>query len=54
MMERVTVLTISNAGGSIGFFNGDIAQIRSDLAALQPTLFVSVPRLFNRFYQLIR
>lgn len=34
----------------IGFFSGDVMKLKDDLAVLKPTIFVSVPRLFNRFY----
>lgn len=34
MMERVVVMGLSYFGGRIGFFSGDITQIRSDLTAL--------------------
>lgn len=53
MMERVIIYFMAEAGGSIGFYGGDALKIRNDLALLKPTVFVSVPRLFNRFYDLI-
>jgi long-chain acyl-CoA synthetase len=34
----------------IGFYRGDVLGLLDDMAALQPTLFVSVPRLLNRIY----
>ena len=42
------------AGGSIGYFHGDILAIIDDIKALRPTAFTSVPRLFNRFGGAIR
>ena len=34
-----------------GFYGGDIIKmISEDIPALKPTLFPSVPRLFNRIY----
>ncbi|KND94500.1 Long chain acyl-CoA synthetase 7, peroxisomal [Tolypocladium ophioglossoides CBS 100239] len=41
-------------GASIGFFRGDILGLVDDLKILQPTGFISVPRLFNRFNSAIR
>jgi len=50
MMERIVLNTMLIIGASVGFFRGDILQLFDDLAELKPTLFVSVPRLFNRIY----
>ena len=33
-----------------GFFGGNILQLTDDIKILQPTLFPSVPRLFNRIF----
>ena len=53
MMERISCHYMLANGSSIGFFQGDILKLREDLAALKPTVFISVPRLYNRFYDLI-
>ena len=53
MMERIVFHTLVDAGSQIGFFGGDVMKLKEDLAILKPTLFVSVPRLFNRFYDAI-
>lgn len=37
-------------GGRIGYFRGDVKLLVDDIAALQPTLFVGVPRVFDRIY----
>eukprot|EP01099_Mayorella_cantabrigiensis_P002536 TRINITY_DN2103_c0_g1_i2.p1 TRINITY_DN2103_c0_g1~~TRINITY_DN2103_c0_g1_i2.p1 ORF type:complete len:666 (+),score=164.43 TRINITY_DN2103_c0_g1_i2:48-2000(+) len=50
MMERVILNAILLVGASAGFFRGDVVQLFDDLIELKPTLFVSVPRLFNRVY----
>ena len=42
------------AGGSAGYFHGDILALADDLKALRPTAFTSVPRLYNRFGGAIR
>lgn len=41
-------------GASVGFFRGDILGLVDDLKILQPTGFISVPRLFNRFNSAIQ
>ncbi|KAG5288071.1 long-chain-fatty-acid-CoA ligase [Histoplasma ohiense] len=42
------------AGGSIGYFHGDILELVDDFKVLRPTLIASVPRLYNRFGGAIR
>ena len=42
------------AGAPIGYFHGDILALVDDMKLLKPTLFTSVPRLFNRFGGAIR
>merc|ERR1719230_353271 len=42
---------ILSAGGSIGFFGGNIKKLSDDILALKPTLFVGVPRVYQRFYE---
>ena len=37
-------------GASIGFWRGDIKGLVDDIGALRPTLFVGVPRVFDRIY----
>lgn len=41
-------------GMQYGFFQGDVLKLREDLAVLQPTIMVSVPRLYNRFYDVMQ
>jgi len=40
-------------GGKVGFYSGDITKLKEDLYDLKPTIFASVPRLFNKFYNTI-
>ncbi|KAL2490534.1 Long chain acyl-CoA synthetase 7 [Abeliophyllum distichum] len=37
-------------GVAVGFYQGDNMKLMDDLAALRPTIFASVPRLYNRIY----
>ena len=50
IMERVCQAMILMSGGKIGFYRGDVKLLIEDIQALQPTLFVSVPRLLNQVY----
>ncbi|CAI2360108.1 unnamed protein product [Moneuplotes crassus] len=50
VLERVVYVTLTGRGAKIGFYHGDMLRLKEDLAQLKPTLFVSVPRLYNRFY----
>jgi len=49
-MERTTILFFAIQGSTVGFYNGDVQRIKEDLQELQPTFFISVPRLYGRFY----
>ncbi|OQR96481.1 long-chain-fatty-acid-CoA ligase [Achlya hypogyna] len=53
VFERVVLATVTRAGASIGFYQGDVLHLMDDMAELKPALFVSVPRLFNRVYDKI-
>ena len=50
VLEKVIFFFIIQNHGHIGFFNGDVRKLKEDLQVLKPTLFASVPRLFNKFY----
>ncbi|KAI9228234.1 MAG: hypothetical protein DHS80DRAFT_15894 [Piptocephalis tieghemiana] len=50
VMERVVSSIIITNGARIGFFRGDTAKLLDDIVDLRPTVFISVPRLFNRIY----
>lgn len=51
IFEVATQTAVTVLGARIGFFQGDIKQITSDLAALRPTFMCGVPRVFVRIYQ---
>ncbi|MES1909644.1 MAG: hypothetical protein MHM6MM_002347 [Cercozoa sp. M6MM] len=50
VFERVIVTAGLVHGACAGFFRGDVALLMDDLARLRPTLFVGVPRLYNKVY----
>ncbi|KAL9553112.1 hypothetical protein MBANPS3_003455 [Mucor bainieri] len=37
-------------GAALGYYQGDTLKLLDDIAELKPTVFCSVPRLFNRIY----
>jgi long-chain acyl-CoA synthetase len=40
-------------GLKIGYFSGDVLKLVDDCMVLQPTMFPSVPRLYNRIFDTI-
>jgi long-chain acyl-CoA synthetase len=44
---------LTHHGVSVGFFSGDVLNLLDDIAELKPTVFVSVPRLWNKIYDKI-
>lgn len=54
VLERVVFLGCAYYAVKIGFFSGDPQKISEDAEILQPTFFVSVPRLYVRIYEKIQ
>ena len=53
--ERMVLNTIISVGASMGFYHGELGPgIKEDIETLRPTLFVSVPRLWNRMADAIK
>ncbi|KAG0297871.1 Long chain acyl-CoA synthetase 7 peroxisomal [Dissophora globulifera] len=50
VFERHCQAVMIAGAARIGYYQGDTLKLLDDVAALQPTVFVSVPRLFNRIY----
>lgn len=50
MFERLVQAAVWLAGARVGFFQGSTPKLMDDLKCLRPTLFPSVPRLFNKIY----
>lgn len=50
IFDRVTEEFYVFLGASIGFWQGDVKKITEDLAELKPTIFVAVPRVFDRIH----
>ena len=53
VFERLMHSAMLMGGARIGFFQGDTKKLMEDLKALRPTIFPSVPRLWNRIYDKI-
>jgi len=53
VFERANMLYATSVGGPVGFYQGNPAKLLDDIATLQPTIFISVPRLLNRIYDKI-
>ena len=53
IFERGVFKLCLSENAKIGLYNGDVLKIKEDLAILKPTIFVSVPRLYNKFYDAI-
>ena len=52
--ERNIIYLALYCGAKIGFYSGDIKRIMRDIQLLKPTVFISVPRLFERLYKKIQ
>lgn len=52
--EQAVMAMAWTAGVSAGFYGGDVLQLVDDIGTLKPTIFPSVPRLYNRIYGKIK
>ena len=52
--ERVNSVTLVHFGCAVGFYKGDVLSLLEDIQELRPTLFSSVPRLWNRIHDRIQ
>lgn len=50
VFERLLLAAFTMAGAAVGFYQGNTLKILEDIKALRPTIFPSVPRLYNRIY----
>jgi len=53
-LEACIQLCGLTVGGSVGFYQGNIKLLTDDVAALRPTLFAGVPRVYTRIYDKIQ
>lgn len=54
VLEKIVHLYITHLGAKYCFFGGDVNKLKDDLAIAKPTVFVSVPRLFNKFHDTLK
>lgn len=54
ILEREFDYSIWHKGGRVVYFSGDVQKLKDDLAIVKPTVFLSVPRLFSRFYDVLK
>ena len=54
VLEREFLYSMLFVGARIVYYSGDVQKIKDDLALVKPTIFVSVPRLFSRFHDIIK
>jgi long-chain acyl-CoA synthetase len=54
VFERVLLMCAMGYKMQYGFFGGDVLKLKEDLAVLRPTIMASVPRLYNRFYDVMQ
>lgn len=54
IMERAVINAFMHFNVTIYFFSGDILKLKEDLAIFKPTIFLSVPRIYNKFYDSIK
>lgn len=52
--QRMIEQMVFWAGARIGYFHGNVLELVDDLKVLKPTVFPSVPRLYNRFGGVIK
>ncbi len=54
VFERIVITLCLYKAVKIGLYSGDVQKLKYDLEDLKPTAFASVPRLYNRFYEMIQ
>lgn len=54
IFERILSLIFFFGGSKIHLFGGDVRKLKDDMALFKPTIFASVPRLYNRFYDVMQ
>jgi hypothetical protein len=50
IFERKNLTLALHFGLAVAFYSGDARRVFEDAAAVQPSLFMAVPRVFNRLY----
>ncbi|AFZ80500.1 long-chain fatty acid CoA ligase, putative [Theileria equi strain WA] len=53
LFEKTFLNAVFYYGGKVGLYSGDVKKVLDDIQTLKPTLFISVPRLFQRIHDKI-
>jgi len=53
-LEQIVCFVVTYLGCRIGFYSGKVMKIVDDIAVLQPSIFITVPRLLTRVYAAIK
>lgn len=48
ILERASEAAMFSSGASVGFYQGDVRKLDDDIRTLAPTLFVGVPKVYQR------
>jgi long-chain acyl-CoA synthetase len=48
ILERASEAAMFSSGASVGFYQGDVRKLDDDIKTLAPTLFVGVPKVYQR------
>lgn len=54
ILQRQFDYAVWGKGGCVVYFSGDVQKLKDDLAVVKPTVFLSVPRLFSRFHDVLK
>ena len=54
VLERFFMIASMANKLQYGFYQGEVTKLKEDLQELKPTIMISVPRLWNRFYDVIK
>lgn len=54
ILERESVYSFLHVGARVAYYSGDVQKLKDDLAVVKPTIFISVPRLFSRFHEVLK
>eukprot|EP01084_Bolivina_argentea_P282148 482916_1 len=49
MYEKLVQLVMLQKGAGIGYWSGDVLTLLDDIAAVKPTVFMGVPRVYQKF-----
>ena len=54
ILERLAVWNCIFKSCCVNFYGGDVLKLKEDIAEVKPDFFVSVPRLYNKFFDVIK